>query len=86
MDCSPPGSSVHGILQTRILQCVAIPFSGDLPNPSLGIKPKCPSLPADSLQSAVYINKYIGSNSFANISVTKYKRAIFEGVILSKDL
>ena len=27
MDCSPPGSSVHGILQARILECVAIPFS-----------------------------------------------------------
>ena len=26
-DCSPPGSSVHGILQARILECVAIPFS-----------------------------------------------------------
>ena len=28
IDCSPPGSSVHGILQARILQWVAIPFSG----------------------------------------------------------
>ena len=27
MDCSPPGSSVHGILQSRILEWVAIPFS-----------------------------------------------------------
>ena len=27
MDCSPPGSSVHGILQARILGWVAIPFS-----------------------------------------------------------
>ena len=27
MDCSPPGSSVHGILQARILQWVAFPFS-----------------------------------------------------------
>ena len=27
VDCSPPGSSVHGILQARILECVAIPFS-----------------------------------------------------------
>ena len=27
MDCSPPGSSVHGILQARILELVAIPFS-----------------------------------------------------------
>ena len=25
-DCSPPGSSVHGILQARILEGVAIPF------------------------------------------------------------
>ena len=27
MDCSLPGSSVHGMLQARILQWVAIPFS-----------------------------------------------------------
>ena len=27
MDCSPPGSSVHGILQARILEWVAIHFS-----------------------------------------------------------
>ena len=27
MGCSPPGSSVHGILQARILQWVVIPFS-----------------------------------------------------------
>ena len=27
MDCSPPGSSVHGIFQARVLDCVAIAFS-----------------------------------------------------------
>ena len=27
MDCSPPGSSVHRILQARILELVAVPFS-----------------------------------------------------------
>ena len=27
MDCNPPGSSVHGISQARILEWVAIPFS-----------------------------------------------------------
>ena len=27
MDCSLPGSSVHGIFQARILYCIAIPFS-----------------------------------------------------------
>ena len=47
MDCNPPGSSVHGILQARILEWVAISFSGDLPNP--GIEPGSPALQADSL-------------------------------------
>ena len=37
MDCSPPGSSVHGILQARILEWVALPYSRDLPDP--GIEP-----------------------------------------------
>ena len=37
MDGSPPGSSVHGILQARILGWVARPPPGDLPD--LGIKP-----------------------------------------------
>ena len=27
MDCGPPGSSVHGIFQARILEWVAISFS-----------------------------------------------------------
>ena len=30
MDCSPPGSPVHGIVQARILECVAISFSRKL--------------------------------------------------------
>ena len=37
MDCSPPGSSVHGILQARMLEWVAMPSSPDLSDP--GIKP-----------------------------------------------
>ena len=49
MDCSLPGSSVHGILQERILEWVAVPFSRDLPN--WGIKPTSPTLWADSVPS-----------------------------------
>ena len=48
--CHPkasPGSSVHGILQARILEWVAVPFSRDLPDP--GIKPASPALQVDSL-------------------------------------
>ena len=46
---SPPGSSVHGILQAGILEWVAFPSPEDLPNP--GIDPGSPALQADSLPS-----------------------------------
>ena len=50
MDCSQTGSSVHGILQARILEWVAISFSrGGLLN--TGIKLRLPALWADSLPS-----------------------------------
>ena len=48
-DCSPPGSSVHGILQARILEWAALPFSRDLPNP--GTERRSPTLQVDSLPS-----------------------------------
>ena len=47
MDCSPPGSSVHGIFQARILSGLPCPSPGDLSNP--GIEPGSPELQADSL-------------------------------------
>ena len=49
MGYSLSGSSVNGILQARILEWVAVSFSGDLPNP--GIEPKSPILQANSLPS-----------------------------------
>ena len=30
MDCSPPGSSIHGIFQARVLEWVAIAFSKNI--------------------------------------------------------
>ena len=38
VDCSPPGSSAHGILQARILDGLLFPSPGDLPDP--GMEPK----------------------------------------------
>ena len=35
VDCSLPGSSVHGISQAKILKRVAISYSRDLPNPEI---------------------------------------------------
>ena len=49
MDCSLPGSSIHGILQARILEWVAIPFSRGSSDPE--IKPESPALQVDSLPS-----------------------------------
>ena len=42
MDGSPPGYSVHEVLQARILEWVAMPFSRE-------IEPRSPKLQADSL-------------------------------------
>ena len=42
MDCSLPGSSVHGILQARILEWVPFPSPGDLPDS--GIESESPAL------------------------------------------
>ena len=42
MDCSLPGSSVHGISQARIWSGLLFPTLGDLPNP--GIEPGSPAL------------------------------------------
>ena len=60
MDCSPPCSSVHGILQARILEWVAISFSEGLPNS--GFEPGSPTLQADSLPSEPW-GKHFGTFS-----------------------
>ena len=44
MDCSPPGSSVHGISQARILEWVAISFSRGI-FPTQGLNPCLLCLP-----------------------------------------
>ena len=36
MDFSLLGSSIHGILQARILEWVVVPPPGDLPDPEIG--------------------------------------------------
>ena len=49
MDCSPPGSCIHGILQARILNGLPYPSPGDLPKAE--IEPGSPALKADYLLS-----------------------------------
>ena len=47
-DCSPPGSSVHRILQARIPEWIAVPSPGDLSDLALQeVEPMDPSSPPD---------------------------------------
>ena len=58
-----PGTVAHqallSIFQARMLEWVAIPFSGDLPNP--GIKPGSAALKADSLPSELPGKSTVGT-------------------------
>ena len=49
MDCSPPGSSVHGFSRQEYRSGLLFPSPGDLPDPR--IEPRSPALQADSLLS-----------------------------------
>ena len=49
LDCSPPGSSVHGILKQEYWRGLPFSSAADLSGP--GIKPDSPTLQADSLPS-----------------------------------
>ena len=49
MDSSPPGSSVHGILQLEYWSGLPVPSPGDHPDPE--VKPRSPTLQADYLPS-----------------------------------
>ena len=41
MDCSLPGSTIHGIFQQEYWSGLPLPSPGDLPEP--GIEPRCPT-------------------------------------------
>ena len=85
IDCSLPSSSVHGILQVRVLEWVASSFSkvpGDLPNP--GTKPGCPALQADSLpteplgKSCIYTYTFLKVFTLSRITtLLKNKPSLF---------
>ena len=62
MDCSLPGSSVHGILQARILEWVAVSFSRGYP-PDPGIEPK--SLVSTALAGGFFITAPPGKPPWA---------------------
>ena len=66
MECGPPGSSVHGIFQTRILQWVAICYSRRI-SPTPGIKPT--SLVSSALEGGFLTTVPPGKPPFKYITI-----------------
>ena len=72
-DCSPPGSSVYGILKQEYWSGLPFPSPGYLPNP--GIKPRSPTLQAYSLLSeppGKPKNYHYKNNSFSSSLSSKF--------------
>ena len=66
MDCSLPGSSVHGIFQAIVLEWIAISFSKGFPDS--GIEPRSPALQADSLLSEPPGRPFLLSVKFSSVA------------------
>ena len=92
MDCSPPGSSVHGILQARVLEWVAMPSSSKSSPPrDRTTSPVAPALQTKSLSlshhrsqflSHLATNELCGSgsekyNNFFEFHIYKMKSFVF---------
>ena len=79
MDCSPPGFSVHGILQARILEWVAIPFSRGV-SPTQGLNPGLPHCRQilyhlSRWSFLIYFKNYVtywGYSQFSHYTYCKY--------------
>ena len=65
MDCSPPGSPIHGILQARILEWVAMPSSRENNH---------------YMQMKVYVDKYI-KKSFSQREIFISKIGVLHKII-----
>ena len=75
MVCSPPGSSIHGLLQARILEWVAISFSGVFP--TQGLNPRLLICIAGRFFTTEPPGKYSSESFLSAYSVAKgYARYI----------
>ena len=81
LDYSPPGSSVHGILQARILECVAISFSRGSSQPRMEpVSPASPAL-AGRFFTTVPLVKIVHLRSESTASRLMVKPAVLSLVI-----
>jgi len=64
VNCSPPGSFVHGIIQTRRLNELLFPSPGDLPDSGI----KSMSLKSPELTGGFFITEPSGKDNSASVS------------------
>ena len=69
MDCSLTYSSVHGSLQVRMLEWVAMPSSGDLPDPGIELM----SLLSPALAGGFFTTSTTGEASWYSIKASNRK-------------
>ena len=79
LDCSPPGSSVHGLSRQQSCSGFPFPSPGDLPDP--GIEPGSPALQADSLPLS-----HQGSPNMLIVLFKKLRRWLWFPFMLGEDL
>ena len=83
MDCSPPGSSVHGNLHSRILEWIVMPSLRYLPDP--GIEPMSLMIPA--LAGRFFITNATWEALFFQETVhTLIFRVLFPGILMRLNL
>ena len=66
MDCSPPGSSVHGISKQEYWSELPFPPPGDLPNPGI----ERTSLPSPALAGGFFTTRATWEAQFTNSNCT----------------
>ena len=91
VDCSPPGSSVHGILQARILEWLPCPPPGDLPDPgiepclfcllrrqaaSLPLRPRKPQFTRGSVQTSVLRSQFSAAFPSPAVPTSPFRSSI----------
>ena len=82
MDCRSSRSSVHGILQARLLKWEPFPSPGDLPDP--GIEPRSPALQVDSVVWATREAQRHLSKSTESITPRVKSRLTTDSVVTRK--
>ena len=85
--CDPMNYIVHGILRARILEWVAFPSPGDLPN--LRIEPRSPTLQVDSLPAEPQgkpMNTRVGSLSLLQESLSFPTQELNQGLLYCRQI